>query len=194
MDFGNQIKQIRKEKNITQEQMAQSLNITRQAVSNWENKRNLPDIEILIKIAKVYGVSLDKLILGDDNMNNMTEKLIKDGSETRKSRLNAISVCVGIVLFILGMICLIIRAIVGDWIDVNGMLQEYFFLIPISFVFFFCGFLTFIVTGLRNIVAIFIDNRDVSNKNIIILTIVSTVVCLIFVIVVFILKIANSGL
>lgn len=35
MDFGNQIKQIRKEKNITQEQMAQSLNITRQAVSNW---------------------------------------------------------------------------------------------------------------------------------------------------------------
>jgi transcriptional regulator with XRE-family HTH domain len=194
MDFGNQIKQIRKEKNITQEQMAQSLNITRQAVSNWENKRNLPDIEILIKIAKVYGVSLDKLILGDDNMNNMTEKLIKDGSETRKSRLNAISVCVGIVLFILGMICLIIRAIVGDWIDVNGMLQEYFFLIPISFVFFFCGFLTFIVTGLRNVVAIFIDNRDVSNKNIIILTIVSTVVCLICVIVVFILKIANSGL
>lgn len=194
MDFGNQIKQIRKEKNITQEQMAQSLNITRQAVSNWENKRNLPDIEILIKIAKVYGVSLDKLILGDDNMNNMTEKLIKDGSETRKSRLNAISVCVGIVLFILGMICLIIRAIVGDWIDVNGMLQEYFFLIPISFVFFFCGFLTFIVTGLRNVVDIFIDNRDVSNKNIIILTIVSTVVCLICVIVVFILKIANSGL
>lgn len=194
MDFGNQIKQIRKEKNITQEQMAQSLNITRQAVSNWENKRNLPDIEILIKIAKVYGVSLDKLILGDDNMNNMTEKLIKDGSETRKSRLNAISVCVGIVLFILGMICLIIRAIVGDWIDVNGMLQEYFFLIPISFVFLFCGFLTFIVTGLRNVVAIFIDNRDVSNKNIIILTIVSTVVCLICVIVVFILKIANSGL
>lgn len=194
MDFGNQIKQIRKEKNITQEQMAQSLNITRQAVSNWENKSNLPDIEILIKIAKVYGVSLDKLILGDDNMNNMTEKLIKDGSETRKSRLNAISVCVGIVLFILGMICLIIRAIVGDWIDVNGMLQEYFFLIPISFVFFFCGFLTFIVTGLRNVVAIFIDNRDVSNKNIIILTIVSTVVCLICVIVVFILKIANSGL
>ena len=194
MDFGNQIKQIRREKNITQEQMAQSLNITRQAVSNWENKRNLPDIEILIKIAKVYGVSLDKLILGDDNMNNMTEKLIKDGSETRKSRLNAISVCVGIVLFILGMICLIIRAIVGDWIDVNGMLQEYFFLIPISFVFFFCGFLTFIVTGLRNVVAIFIDNRDVSNKNIIILTIVSTVVCLICVIVVFILKIANSGL
>lgn len=194
MDFGNQIKQIRKEKNITQEQMAQSLNITRQAVSNWENKRNLPDIEILIKIAKVYGVSLDKLILGDDNMNNMTEKLIKDGSETRKTRLNAISVCVGIVLFILGMICLIIRAIVGDWIDVNGMLQEYFFLIPISFVFFFCGFLTFIVTGLRNVVAIFIDNRDVSNKNIIILTIVSTVVCLICVIVVFILKIANSGL
>ena len=194
MDFGNQIKQIRKEKNITQEQMAQSLNITRQAVSNWENKRNLPDIEILIKIAKVYGVSLDKLILGEDNMNNMTEKLIKDGSETRKSRLNAISVCVGIVLFILGMICLIIRAIVGDWIDVNGMLQEYFFLIPISFVFFFCGFLTFIVTGLRNVVAIFIDNRDVSNKNIIILTIVSTVVCLICVIVVFILKIANSGL
>lgn len=194
MDFGNQIKQIRKEKNITQEQMAQSLNITRQAVSNWENNRNLPDIEILIKIAKVYGVSLDKLILGEDKMNNMVEKLIKDGSETRKSKLNTISVCVGIALFLLGITCLTIRAITGDSLDANGMLQEYFFLIPLAFVFFFCGFLTFLITGIRNVVAIFTDKSGSSNKNRIALVFVSVAVCLICAIAVFILKIANSGL
>ena len=51
MNFGEQIKKLRKQKNLTQEQMASQLGISRQAVSNWENDRNLPDIEMLISIA-----------------------------------------------------------------------------------------------------------------------------------------------
>lgn len=192
MDFGKQIKKIREEKNITQEQMAKSLSITRQAVSNWENNRNLPDIEMLIAIAQVYSVSLDQLILGEDKMNNITEKLIKDGSEIKKSRLNTISVCVGIALFLFGITCLAIRATTGDSLDADGILQEYFFLIPLAFVFFFCGFLTFFVTGIRNIVALFTDKNSSSKKNRITLIIVSAIVCLICVIGVFILKIVNS--
>ena len=49
MNFGEQIKRIRKEQNMTQGQFAEKLGISRQAVSNWENDRNLPDIEMLEK-------------------------------------------------------------------------------------------------------------------------------------------------
>ena len=48
MNFGEQIKNIRSERKLTQEQMAAQLNVSRQAISNWENNRNLPDIEMLI--------------------------------------------------------------------------------------------------------------------------------------------------
>ncbi|MEI3218798.1 MAG: helix-turn-helix transcriptional regulator [Lachnoclostridium sp.] len=44
MEFGDQIKDLRKKQNLTQEQFAMKLNVTRQAVSNWENNRNLPDL------------------------------------------------------------------------------------------------------------------------------------------------------
>ena len=50
MDFGEQIKRIRKDLVLTQEQMADKLGVSRQAVSNWENNRNLPDIEMLIEM------------------------------------------------------------------------------------------------------------------------------------------------
>ncbi len=64
MDFGMQIKKIRTERKLTQAQMAEQLNVTRQAVSNWENNRNLPDIEMLILMSRVFQISLDELILG----------------------------------------------------------------------------------------------------------------------------------
>lgn len=55
-----------------QEQFAEKLNVTRQAVSNWENNRNLPDIEMLILIAQTFHISLDNLILaGNKEMNEM---------------------------------------------------------------------------------------------------------------------------
>ena len=62
MDFGKQIRQIRKDAKLTQEQMAAKLNVSRQAVSNWENNKNLPDLEMIITICRVFGLSLDQLM------------------------------------------------------------------------------------------------------------------------------------
>ena len=63
MDFGKQIRQIRKDAKLTQEQMASKLNVSRQAVSNWENNKNLPDLEMIITISRVFGLSLDQLMV-----------------------------------------------------------------------------------------------------------------------------------
>ena len=63
MDFGKQIRQIGKDAKLTQEQMAAKLNVSRQAVSNWENNKNLPDLEMIITISRVFGLSLDQLMV-----------------------------------------------------------------------------------------------------------------------------------
>ena len=62
MDFGKQIKQMRLERKLTQEQMAEQLGVSRQAVSNWENNKNLPDLELIISMSRLFSVSLDDLI------------------------------------------------------------------------------------------------------------------------------------
>ncbi len=78
MEFGDQIRNIRKKENLTQEQFAIKLNVSRQAVSNWENNKNLPDIGMLILMSDVFQISLDQLVKGEDHMKNMTEKIIRD--------------------------------------------------------------------------------------------------------------------
>ncbi|MGI6361517.1 MAG: DUF3955 domain-containing protein [Bacillota bacterium] len=152
MDFGKQIKQIRKDNNLTQEQMANILNVSRQAISNWENNKNLPDLELLVLMSKIFSLSLDQLILGGSNMNNMTAKLIKDGSETRRAKFNMIAVVIGTLLLCIGATCLIIKGMSVEYIDAQGVLHENFFLIPIGFLFMFCGIITFCVTGVKSMI------------------------------------------
>ena len=54
MEFGDQIKELRKRNSLTQDELADKLHVTRQAVSNWENDRNLPDLEMLIDISREF--------------------------------------------------------------------------------------------------------------------------------------------
>ena len=61
---GKNIKEKRKSLNITQEELAEKLSVTRQAVSSWENGKTEPDIEMLTKIAQIFDISIDELIYG----------------------------------------------------------------------------------------------------------------------------------
>ena len=148
MEFSDQIKQLRKENKQSQTQFAEKLHITRQAVSNWENNRNLPDLEMLIEISQVFHISLDQLILGDSDMNKMTEKLIKDTDENRKAKYNMITALVGGFLMILGFVCFFIKANSVEYIDKQGILHENFYLIPAGYVFLFAGIVVLIVGGI----------------------------------------------
>ena len=153
MDFGEQIKHIRQQQNLTQEQFAEKLSVSRQAVSNWENNKNLPDIGMLILMSDVFQISLDQLIKGDSQMNNMTCKVIKDGSETRRARFNMITSIVGGVLMLLGAMALVIKALSVEYVDAEGVLHENFFLLPIGFLCIFCGLIAFLAVGIHAIAA-----------------------------------------
>ena len=59
--IGQTIKRLRKERNLTQDELAEQLNVTAQAVSKWENETGMPDISQIIPLASVFGVSTDIL-------------------------------------------------------------------------------------------------------------------------------------
>ena len=65
MELGKQIKKYRLEKNLSQEELAENVFVSRQTISNWENDKSYPDIKSLVLMSEVFGVSLDILIKGD---------------------------------------------------------------------------------------------------------------------------------
>ena len=65
MKFADKLIQLRKEKGLSQEDLADSLGVSRQAVSRWEQGNTFPDLPNLQKIVKVFGVSADYLICDD---------------------------------------------------------------------------------------------------------------------------------
>ena len=68
MNIGNQILNIRKEKQLTQEEFGRLFHVTRQTVSNWENGKSYPDLQVLVDISNQFGVSLDTLLKEDSKM------------------------------------------------------------------------------------------------------------------------------
>ncbi|MBQ7902385.1 MAG: helix-turn-helix transcriptional regulator [Oscillospiraceae bacterium] len=75
------IKQLRQERNWTQQEMADMLFVTRQTVSNWENGKALPDVETLLQIAEKLDIDVNELVYGKRKPD---EKLQKDILETAK--------------------------------------------------------------------------------------------------------------
>lgn len=64
MTLGNKIAELRKEKNMTQEALANALGVSNQAVSKWEANQSCPDIQLLPQIVDLFGVTLDSCTLG----------------------------------------------------------------------------------------------------------------------------------
>lgn len=74
MELGNQIKKYRKQLNMSQDELAEKIYVTRQTISNWENEKNYPDVQSLLRLSSEFGVSLDELIKGDLEMIKETIK------------------------------------------------------------------------------------------------------------------------
>lgn len=65
MKIGEQLKKFRAQNELTQEDVANKLHVSRATISSWETGRTFPDIEKLIYLSELYEVSLDELVKGD---------------------------------------------------------------------------------------------------------------------------------
>jgi transcriptional regulator with XRE-family HTH domain len=65
MELGSQIKKYRGELKLSQDALAEKIYVSRQTISNWETEKNYPDVNSLIRMSEVFGVSVDVLLKGD---------------------------------------------------------------------------------------------------------------------------------
>ena len=65
MDFGDKLKQYRINEGLSQEQLAERIGVSRQAITKWETKRGLPDVENMIILAELFKLTLDELVLSE---------------------------------------------------------------------------------------------------------------------------------
>lgn len=100
MNIGDKIKNAREENKLTQTQASESLMVSRQTISNWENGKSLPDILSVIRMSELYHVSLDELLKGDKAMMDKIEKDIEISKMEKKIIKYAwISILLGIMIF-----------------------------------------------------------------------------------------------
>ena len=76
MELNEQIKKYRTEMNLSQEELAEKIYVTRQSVSNWENGKTYPDIHSLLLLSSLFSISLDQLVKGDIEI--MKEEIKKE--------------------------------------------------------------------------------------------------------------------
>lgn len=72
-NIGSFLRELRKEKGMTQEQIAEQFSVSSRTVSRWENGNNMPDLDILIEISDYYEVDLREILDGErksEDMNN----------------------------------------------------------------------------------------------------------------------------
>lgn len=73
--MGSFLKKLRKEKGLTQEQLAEQLNVSNRSVSRWETGNTLPDISILIELAEFYDIDIKEIIDGERKSEKMNEQV-----------------------------------------------------------------------------------------------------------------------
>lgn len=125
--IGGFLKKLRKEKNLTQEQLAKQLNVSGRTVSRWETGSNMPDISILVELAEFYDVSIPEIIDGERKSETMKEEVketalkLSDYTETINQKIKIRLFWLTVLAFA-GMIAFAVIEISG--LDTPGSIYE----------------------------------------------------------------------
>ena len=157
---GGFLKELRKEKNLTQEQLGEQFLVSSRTVSRWETGTNLPDLQTLIELAEFYDIDIREIIDGERKSENMDkemkETLVKvseysDSEKKSKAKKINLFFALGLVLILVGAFNSqfeFIYKIIGDN-NIGQALSGMTFGLGISF----------------EAVAFYFNNHDVSVKN-----------------------------
>ena len=113
--IGNFIKDLRKEKSLTQEELAEHFNVARRTVSRWETGANMPDLDILVEMADYFDVDLRELFDGERKSERMDRELedtvIKAAEYSNAEKTKMANVT--LVYFIAGIVALIANQVLN---------------------------------------------------------------------------------
>ena len=113
--IGTFLKELRKEKELTQEQLAETLSVSRRTVSRWETGSNLPDLDLLVEMADLYQVDLRELLNGErkkEAMDTETKETVLQVAEYSSAEKQRAAGIVRI-YFALGVASLIANALIN---------------------------------------------------------------------------------
>lgn len=107
MSLGERLYELRKSKHLSQEQVAEQLNVTRQTISKWETDESKPDFDKIVPICNLYGVTSEQLLTGNIvEQEVIEEKQVTNNNEKKKKR--ALFISSGILCYFLGIIFIIL--------------------------------------------------------------------------------------
>lgn len=103
MEFGNRMYELRKQKGLSQEELASCLDVTRQTVSKWELGDSTPDMDKLVLLGELFEISLDELVLGKVPVTTKLDKLgasimTTENKQKAKKGLKVIGIIAGVIL------------------------------------------------------------------------------------------------
>ena len=112
MELGNRIKELRKNININQDELAEKLFVSRQTISNWENDKSYPDIQSVLLLSEIFNVSVDQLLKVDVEK---MEKIVNEQTETDIKKMNTYGMGMLISIIAILLTTPILAFTIGFW-------------------------------------------------------------------------------
>ena len=171
MEFNEKLQQLRTEKNLTQEQLAEQLYVSRTAISKWESGKGYPNIESLKCISKFFSVTIDELLSG--------EELITLAQTENRSNLKKIYSFIYGILDMMA-VAFILLPLYGNLVDgyiYSVNLLSFTDTTPIYLAIYWSIFIVLIALGIAKLVCIYFEKESWSN----IITKCSLVLSLLFI-------------
>ena len=117
MDLGENLYNLRKKKNLSQEEVAEKLNVTRQTISKWETGESKPDFDKIVPICNLFEITTEELLSGKqaEKKENIKETIsnINNKEKQEITRKRAILLSTGIFLYFLSVVSIIVFEEIG---------------------------------------------------------------------------------
>lgn len=146
MEFHEKLQELRKKRGLTQEELAESLYVSRTAVSKWESGRGYPSIDSLKEISKYFSVSIDDLLSGETLIDIAEKENESNMQSMRKLLFGFVDLC----SFLLIVLPLYPNELDGRIFSVN--LFQYTELLPVIRIVYWILYLSFFMLGLINLI------------------------------------------
>ncbi len=137
-NLGERLFELRRDKKLSQEEVAEKLNVTRQTVSKWETNQSMPDLDKIVPLCELYEITPNELFgkLKENKPTKNTEYVIDLKEEKLKTKKKAKGIAISIVLYFLGVVWIMIAIPV---VNMNPIVASAIFLL-------ICGIATGIIT------------------------------------------------